>query len=134
LQSGLSPGHQLYNTLVAEQGILRKEIVPTEGQDQLAGELVASSDGSRAVIRVSSLPQLEADKTFQLWFIGAGGIESGGLFKAEVNSDSTYILVPLEDDRVENYEAFAVSIEPEGGSPDPNAPTTPPIFAVPMTT
>jgi anti-sigma-K factor RskA len=117
---------QLFAQLTQQDNIRRIALTPSEGQDQLAGEFV--SDGSRAVIQVWKLPAISDDQTFEVWLIDEDGAQSGGLVEAAPPDEPTYILVPL-DKPLEEYQGFGVSIEPDGGSPEPG-PTGPRVFAV----
>lgn len=125
---------ELYASLSNQEGAIRVAVVPDPTQEQITGMLVAAPDGRQAVIRVNNLPVLAPDQTFQLWLINSQKrIQSGGLFQAAQAEDATYIILPLESP-LQDYQAFAVSIEPAGGSPFEDQPTTPPIFAVPVNT
>jgi anti-sigma-K factor RskA len=102
------------------------ELEPGEGQDDTWGNLVASSEGDKAVICAWEMPDIAPDQTFQLWLIEPdGGIHSGGIFRAD--PDIAYIPVPL-DRPLNTYQAVGVSIEPAGGSAD--GPTGPRVFRV----
>ncbi len=121
---------QAFATLTASQNVLHIPIAPGEGQEVVTGELVAAPDGTLAVIRVESLPALSPDQTFQLWMREADGdVYSGGLFRA-APGDVAYIPVPLEGRPLDSFVGFGVSIEPAGGSPYPDRPTGPRVFAV----
>jgi anti-sigma-K factor RskA len=127
----LSP-QELYARLSAQEGAISVAVVPDAAQEQISGTLIAAPDGSEAVIMVNNLPALSPDQTFQLWLISdQSSIQSGGLFQAAQTEAATYIVLPLESP-LQDYSAFAVSIEPEGGSPFEDQPTTTPIFAVPV--
>lgn len=132
-QQNMSP-EALYEMLSSQQGAISVAVVPDAAQGQITGTLVAAPDGKQAVIRVSNLPALTADQTFQLWLINdQSSIQSGGLFHADQADKATYIVLPLKIP-LQDYQAFAVSIEPAGGSPFEDKPTTTPIFAVPVNT
>jgi len=75
----------------------------------------------------SQLPQLAANRTFQLWLIPAAGApQSAGLFRPNPAGDFVNVQTRPIDTGI---QAVAVSVEPEGGSP---APTTTPILVVPL--
>lgn len=119
-----------YATLAAQENALRIPLVPGEGQEQVSGELVAAPDGRQAVIQVVNLPPLGPDQTFQLWVRPVeGDVYSGGLFRAE-GSPEMYIVLPLGEQPLQRFAGFGVSIEPAGGSPYPDRPTGPRVFAV----
>jgi anti-sigma-K factor RskA len=119
-------GAQLFAQLAEAENVRRVALAPSEGHDQLAGEFV--SDGERAVIEVWELPPLDSNQTFELWLVDESGPKSGGLIEAAPSGEPTYIVVPL-DKPLDEYQGIGVSIEPEGGSPEPG-PTGPRIFGV----
>ncbi len=75
----------------------------------------------------SQLPQLAANRTFQLWLIPAAGApQSAGVFRPNVAGDFVNVrTTPIGA----GIQAVAVSVEPNGGS---TAPTTTPILVVPL--
>ncbi len=86
---------------------------------------------SRGLVFVGSqLPQLAADRTFQLWLIpvkGAGNPESVGVFRPNAAGDFVNVKTTAVD--IARIQAVAVSVEPPGGSAQP---TTAPILLVPL--
>ncbi len=116
----------LFDDIAAQTNTQHIPVTPGEGQTQLTGELV--SDGTQAVIQVWQLPALSSDKTFELWLVDESGPKSGGLIEAEPAGEPTYIVLPL-DKPLDEYQAFGVSIEPSGGSPQAG-PTGPRVFGV----
>jgi anti-sigma-K factor RskA len=123
-----NPAAELYAQIVAQADVRR---TPVQGMAAATatGEMVATADGTKAVIKVSQLSPLAADKTFQLWLIDDSGPRSGGLFVFDKPDTANYIVVPL-DKPVSGYKSFAVSIEPKGGSPNPKAPSGDVAFGV----
>jgi anti-sigma-K factor RskA len=118
--NNLNPAENLYNQIIAMAD--HKTMHIPGGNGNPSGDMVATPDGSQAVLRVSNMPALQSDHTFQLWLIDDSGAHSGGLF-AFLQPDSTYyVSVPLQKS-VLDYKAFGVSVEPNGGSPEPS--TTP---------
>jgi anti-sigma-K factor RskA len=118
----------VYNRLSGQQGAQRF-LVAGQG---VAGELVASPDGREGVLRVAQLPSITQDRTFQLWLIDEGGPKSGGLFRAG-DGNEAYVVLPLGDRKLSDFRMVAVSVEPAGGSPDANGPSTPPIASAAVT-
>ncbi len=125
-----SPAEQLYNQITAQTGYITLLVAPSEAV-AASGEMVVGSDFTRGVIRVSNLPTITTDQTFQLWLIDSDGAHSAGLFRVDDPQTANYIVVQMPKPYNE-YAAFGVSIEPQGGSPNPDGPSTPPIFAVPV--
>jgi len=122
----------LYAELAALDGALRYAVVARDLKPDVSGELVASPDGERAVIRVEGLPALSEEDVFQLWLVDGDGVRtSGGLFRQAEDDAATYIEVPLAAP-FDTYQRFGVSLEPVGGSPFPDKPTGPGVFSVPI--
>jgi hypothetical protein len=92
-------------------------ITGTEVQPDAAGQLVVGVDGRTAVLFVSDLQTLTSEQTYQLWLIGDSGPVSEGLFR--VDAEGTGILEVEAEAAVFSYTAIGVSVEPEGGSPQP---------------
>jgi anti-sigma-K factor RskA len=66
------------------------------------------------------LPALASNRTFELWIIPAKGNPiPSGTFRGEADATAVYV----RPGPVENAAAVAVTVEPEGGSPQPT--TTP---------
>jgi anti-sigma-K factor RskA len=83
---------------------------------------------SRGVVFIgASLPKLDPGKTFQLWVIPAGGKPvSAGTFHSQADSTAVYVASGPVDT---SAAAVAVTIEPEGGSPQP---TQDPFIVAPL--
>lgn len=77
-----------------------------------------------AVIVATGLPEIEADRTFEMWFLRDGTPVSAGTFDA-ADGEATALLAG----QIETGDGVAVTVEQEGGSPD-GAPTTDPIVAI----
>jgi hypothetical protein len=76
----------------------------------------------------SNLPQLPAGKIYELWVIPKGGApKPSGLFQADASGNAMHMVAGPID--IAATGAFAVSVEPEAGSP---APTTTPIIIAPV--
>lgn len=78
------------------------------------------SPGKGVVFIAAHLPKLDPGRTFEMWVIPAGGKPSpAGTFHALADSTAVYFHQgPV------NAAAMAISVEPDGGSPQP---TTTPI-------
>jgi anti-sigma-K factor RskA len=97
-----------------------REVTFGETAQPSRGRLFVS--GAKGVVLiVSSLPTIEANKTFQLWAIPAkGNPVPSGTFRGDANSTAVYVRPgPVQTDTA----ALALTVEPEGGSPQPT--TTP---------
>jgi anti-sigma-K factor RskA len=72
----------------------------------------------KAVFVAANLPQLAADKTYELWFIADGKPVAAGTFGVDSSGRSGTVEVsgvaPLD-----HIQAWAVTVEPRGGVPQP---------------
>jgi anti-sigma-K factor RskA len=115
----------LQETLVDQETILALlpngrsvPIASNEGhQPEAIGQLVVGEDGRTAVLAVSHLHALPADETYQLWLIGTEGPVSEGIFAVDDTGEA--LVLVTADSAVFGYDAVGISIEPEGGSPQP---------------
>jgi len=87
------------------------------------GELrvIASSTHDAAVVVGASLSNLDVDQTYQVWRLRDGKPTSVGLLGR--GPGMLYV------DGIKDADAFAVTVEPSGGSPQP---TSDPIVATPI--
>ncbi len=89
----------------------------TEVQPQARGHLFQDAASQAAVLVVSDLPLLPADRTYQFWLIQAGVAVDAGIF--QVNQDGRGLLTLPPSLAVSPFDAIGVSIEPLGGSAQP---------------
>jgi anti-sigma-K factor RskA len=72
----------------------------------------------------ANLPRLDSGKTFELWLLpAAGNPVPAGIFQSQPDATAVFV----RPGAVTNTAAIAVTVEPEGGSPQPT--TTPFIVA-----
>lgn len=83
--------------------------------------IIASPANNAAVVIGSSLAELGQDKTYQVWRMHDGTPTSVGLLGR--GPGVLYV------DGIKGADAFAVTVEPSGGSPEP---TSDPIVATPV--
>jgi anti-sigma-K factor RskA len=72
------------------------------------------------VLMAEDLPKAPENKTYQIWVIEGNQSEPSGLFNPEGEAVAAVVKKPLE-----GADAVAVTVEPEGGSPQP---TTKPMM------
>jgi anti-sigma-K factor RskA len=89
----------------------------TDIQPQAQGELIADPKSESAVLVIAGLSQLEAGKTYQVWLIDVGGPKSAGLLTVDANGQG--VLIVTSDSQIGSFNALGISIEPDGGSPQP---------------
>jgi len=96
------------------------QIVPlqhTDAAPAATGLIALSQSGEYGTLMVDHLPPLGKDQQYQLWLIKDGKRTSGGVFS--VNWDGYGSLWVAAPDRLADYSAFGITIEPTGGSPGP---------------
>jgi anti-sigma-K factor RskA len=81
---------------------------------------------TRRAMLVFELPATPAGRDYQLWGLHPSGPASLGLVHADARGRSVVRLENAGDPAT--LQAFAVSLEPAGGSPNPNAPSGPVIL------
>ena len=79
--------------------------------------IVMSLDGEYGTLVVDHLPNLEAERQYQLWLVRDGIRTSGGIFS--VSEEGYASLIVSSPDPLDSYQAFGITIEPSGGSPGP---------------
>jgi anti-sigma-K factor RskA len=70
-----------------------------------------------ALFYAFNLPPVAADKTYQLWFIADGKPVSAGTFAVDARGAGHLRVENVSD--VEDIQAWAVTVEPRGGVPQP---------------
>jgi hypothetical protein len=107
--------------LVGGPRVLTATLAPQSGGPGAGKVLVDSTSGDAAVV-VAGLPPAGKGKTYELWAIrGKNAPEPAGLITLAANADSGAVRVPSLP-APGGVTAFAVSIEPQGGSPSPTGP------------
>jgi anti-sigma-K factor RskA len=106
--------------LQASEGDSRMVALEGSGPARQASAEVMILGDHRAVLMAEDMPPVPEDKTFQIWVIEKDVPRPSGVF--EVGEDQVAVVV---ENRVEGADAIAVTVEPEGGSPQP---TTEPML------
>lgn len=92
----------------------------TENASEATGVIVISEDGAHGALIVQELPELGEEQAYQLWLIDDGQRTDGGVFSVSDDGyKSHYVSSPQP---LSDYDAFGVTIEPEGGSLGPTGP------------
>ena len=106
----------------------RTELVSASGdQNTPLATVLWNPQSDLALLYTKALPQLSADKTYQVWLIGDAKPVSVGIF--QVDPLGVGVLVIHAEQAVDLYHTVAISTEPAGGS---DQPTTTPIAAAQM--
>lgn len=85
--------------------------------------LVWSDALQRSAMLIEGLPELAADRVYQLWYIDESGATSAGTFTASSAGTTWRVLEGTN----ESADAVGLTIEPQGGSSEP---TTTPIVVI----
>ncbi len=82
-----------------------------------SGHAYHDPESRRAVFYASDLPALAADRDYQLWFIAEGVPVSAGVFEVDAAGRGTVVVEDVA--APEAIQAWAVTVEPAGGVPQP---------------
>ncbi len=98
-------------------------ILALAGQDQAtnaSGRVLWDTASGEGYFLASSLPAIASDKSYQLWVIADGKPVSAGVFAVDQQGIAKIPLqgIPSKD----SIGAFAVTVEPAGGLPQPSGP------------
>jgi anti-sigma-K factor RskA len=105
--------------ILATPRLLTASLAPQTGRTGSA-RVVVDPDSGEAALVISELPPIASEQVYELWAIrGEGAPEPAGLFVGE-GASRTVRLPDVADPT--QVTAFAVSIEPAGGSPQPTGP------------
>jgi len=83
-----------------------------------------SESVGKVVLVADGLPPIEADQTYELWYVRGGTAIAAGTFSADDGASTAQLTGAMEPG-----DTIAVTVEQAGGSPT-GAPTTDPLFAV----
>lgn len=89
----------------------------TDVQPDAHGQLIADPKEQSAVLVISGLPKLEANRTYQVWLISGGGPVSAGLLSIDENGQG--VVIVTSEEAISSFKSLAISVEPDGGSPQP---------------
>ena len=89
----------------------------TDIQPRAHGQLIADPEEQSAVLVISGLPKLEANRTYQVWLISGGTPVSAGLLAIDESGQG--VVIVTSDESIGSFKTLAISVEPEGGSPQP---------------
>lgn len=83
------------------------------------GKVIWDSESNRALLQVSNLPAVPSDKDYQLWIIKDNKPVSAGVFAVnDPQKDSFFKIEQIASDE-KTADAFAITMEPKGGVPQP---------------
>ncbi len=119
----LRKAREILSTLTASDA-LRVTLVAAKTPPQPQGKAFFVKQRASLIFLASNMAALPTNKSYQLWVIPKQGAPvSAGLFKPDARGSATLIEPPLPAHL--EPKAFAITVEPEAGSP---APTSKPIL------
>lgn len=85
------------------------------------GKIVWDPKNNQALLQVSNLPAIPSDRDYQLWIIKNNKSVSAGIFSISDPEKDTFFKIEQMDPPVDEQStgAFAVTLEPKGGMPQP---------------
>lgn len=84
------------------------------------GKVIWDPEQEQALLQVSNLPAVPEDKDYQLWMIRDNKPVSAGVFSMTDDMGNAFFKIErLADVREAAANAFAVTMEPKGGMPQP---------------
>jgi anti-sigma-K factor RskA len=116
----LQRAREVVSTLTATDA-MRVTLVAAKTPPQPQGKAIYVGDRSSLIFLASNLQPLPAQKAYELWLIPTNGAPiPAGVFKPDTHGSATVINPPLPAGV--QAKAFAITIEPEGGSSTPTMP------------
>jgi anti-sigma-K factor RskA len=123
MEKQLRVAQELVNTLTSPES-KQITLAPVKAMPQPQGKAYYLSSNGHLIFLANNLAPLPAGKVYELWLIPPSGSPiPAGLFQPDSRGTATVVDPPLP--RGIEAKAFAITIEPTGGSP---APTSQPIM------
>jgi anti-sigma-K factor RskA len=84
------------------------------------GKIIWDPERKAAILQISNLPPVAQDKDYQLWVIKDNKPISAGVFSVEEKDKQNFFKIEeLVVSNRKDINAFAVTLEPKGGVPQP---------------
>jgi anti-sigma-K factor RskA len=122
-EAQVEEAREIVSTLTAKDA-QRVTLVAAKTPPQPHGKAIYVREGGRLIFIASDFPQLPPQRAYELWLIPkAGPPVPAGVFKPDAHGSATIVHPPLPAGT--EAKAFAITVEPDSGSP---APTSTPIM------
>ena len=116
----LQRAREVVSTLNATDA-MRVTLVAAKTPPQPQGRAIYVRDRSSLIFLASNLQPLPAQKAYELWLIPTSGAPiPAGVFKPDAHGSATVVNPPLPPGV--QAKAFAITVEPDGGSSAPTLP------------
>lgn len=99
----------------------QQAVTEMEGGGQVT--MIWSAEQRRSAVMIDDMPPLPDGQTYQFWYIGEDGPVPDATFEAAESGKTWRVL----DGEMSGGEAVGITVEPEGGSPEP---TTDPVVVI----
>jgi anti-sigma-K factor RskA len=103
--------------VVADRGVRTVILAGLEAAPRAAGHTYVSPQRRDALFFAHDLPALPSGKTYELWYIAGGKAVAAGTFSVDPQGMGNIKVENVPD--VASIQAWAVTVEPEGGVPQP---------------
>ncbi len=118
-QAKLEKAREIEDTLTATDA-MRVTLVAAKTTPQPQGKAIYVENRSSLIFVADNMPKLPPQKAYELWLIPTKGAPiPAGVFRPDAHGSATLVNPPLPAGA--EAKAFAITVEPEGGS---NAPTS----------
>ena len=119
-QAELEQAREVVATLTAKDAVVVPVAAPN-APPQPQGKAIYRRDNARLIFVASNMPALPPQKAFELWLIPVEGAPiPAGVFKPDAHGTAVMVHPALPAGVV--AKAFAITVEPEGGSSTPTMP------------
>jgi anti-sigma-K factor RskA len=103
--------------VVADRGVRTVTLAGLEAAPRAAGHTFVNPERRDALFYAHDLPALPSGKTYELWYIAGGKPVAAGTFAVDPRGSGSLQVAGVPD--VASIQAWAVTIEPAGGVPQP---------------
>jgi anti-sigma-K factor RskA len=119
-QSQLEQAREVVATLTATDA-MRVTLVAAKTPPQPQGKAIYVRDRGSLIFLASNFKPVEAGKAYELWLVPTKGNPiAAGVFEPDAHGSATVVNPPLP--MGVEAKAFAITIEPQTGSPAPTSP------------
>ncbi len=104
-------------TVFTSPALRMVELDGQEAAPQASGKVYLDQETREAVFAAINMPKPPPDKDYQLWMLVGAKPVDAGVFKVDASGDAITKLPTISSDV--DLSAFAVTLEPKGGVPQP---------------